>query len=411
MNEDDDGNRDGKQEFLIFGMNDVADTEGFGDISRATEGYFEMIEMGTIEELSPTEGYATHVAGEMTTCGKLVDAWTTADPTSTDPDGYWIMNPDTDLETPTGGLFGGAAIINVSNGTLFSYDAKAINGYSEDDGVVTGVLHGPPGDSFPGLNSGNVLDATVFSDSGGTLPSAMFTRGVDALSYVFMHDAIMNEYVTEVDINAATEWVVTFPTKSFYVYKDDSSSAVALAPFESTWNRTTEQACEPVLLDTIYNRNEQTIVPETPTGEPTPPIVSPRPPGFDIPPPPFVPFELCYEVSVIEFGRGAAIPGATSTILGSSNFHDIDNNALGFENGWARIDMMNFLSADTNEDGVPEDNERVELGGLTGLPVTGFAVQRFTNGFLGAGASVLANYGGIFQHKGTRGIGSLGGQD
>jgi len=37
-----------------------------------------------------------------------------------------------------------------------------------------------------------------------------------------------------------------------------------------------------------------------------------------------------------------------------------------------------------------------------GLPVTGFAVQRFANGFLGDGANVLANYGGIFQHKGTR---------
>jgi hypothetical protein len=42
------------------------------------------------------------------------------------------------------------------------------------------------------------------------------------------------------------------------------------------------------------------------------------------------------------------------------------------------------------------------LGGLYGLPVTGFAVQRFVNGFLGDGADVLANYGGIFQHKATR---------
>ena len=48
------------------------------------------------------------------------------------------------------------------------------------------------------------------------------------------------------------------------------------------------------------------------------------------------------------------------------------------------------------------DLSRDTLGGLEGLPVAGFAVQRFENGFLGDGAAVLANYGGIFQHKATR---------
>jgi hypothetical protein len=53
-------------------------------------------------------------------------------------------------------------------------------------------------------------------------------------------------------------------------------------------------------------------------------------------------------------------------------------------------------------DGTFVPNTRDPLGGLFGLPVTGFAVQGFQNAFLGDGADVLANYGGIFTHKGTR---------
>jgi hypothetical protein len=39
---------------------------------------------------------------------------------------------------------------------------------------------------------------------------------------------------------------------------------------------------------------------------------------------------------------------------------------------------------------------------LHGLPVTGFWAFRAQNAFLGDGADVLANYGGLFNHKATR---------
>ena len=54
-----------------------------------------------------------------------------------DDDGYWIDDPTTDLSEPSGGLFGGAAIINVAEGTMYSYDAKAINGWN-DSGFDSG---------------------------------------------------------------------------------------------------------------------------------------------------------------------------------------------------------------------------------------------------------------------------------
>ena len=404
-------NEGGKQAFLPYGMNDQTDPDAFGDISRATEGYFEMIEMGTIVAETATADSATHVAGVMDTCGDLVDAWTITNDI-TGAGGYWISkevgnlgDPTTDLDTPSGGLFGGAAIINVTSGAMYSYDAKAINGFLEDDPFDGGVRHGEPGNSFPSLNDGNIWSGVVFTDDGKTLTSEDFNRGVDAMSFVFMHDALMNEYTTEGGVAGATEWVLTFPTKSFYTYGLESGSTPPVAPFVSVWDTATETACEPVKLDTIYDRNEQTLVTVDPEGKPIPPIVSPLPPGVIITPDPYIPFELCYEVSVIEFGPAEEDDDPSTGILGSKNFHNILNNELGYEFGWARLDMFTY---ETDNGGAPQDNDRIELGGLNGLPVTGFAVQQFANSFLGDGADVLANYGGIFQHKATRRLGSLG---
>lgn len=205
-------NEGSKQPFLVYGMNDVDGEGEFGDIARAREGYFEMIEMGTILNETTTAYAVTHdtsgdnkgmppydpeVTGDYP-CKTVVDAWT-IDNDLTGAGGYWIDastgNPDHDLTLPSGGLFGGASIVNVQAGTMFSYDAKALNGFT--DGRLIGTLHGEPGNSYPGLNDGNVEDAVVFTDDGRVYYSEQFSRGVDAVSFVFMHDAIMNEYITE----------------------------------------------------------------------------------------------------------------------------------------------------------------------------------------------------------------------
>ena len=131
-----------------------------------------------------------------------------------------------------------------------------------------------------------------------------------------------------------------------------------------------------------------------------PPIVSPAPPVPDLPDPDgIIPFTLCYETSVIAFGDHA--DRERTPILGSRNFHNINNELLGFEYGWARLDMQ-VTSHDEEDDGNIVLSEREELGGLFGLPVTGFAVERFLNFFVGEGVGTLANYGGIVGHKYTR---------
>jgi hypothetical protein len=383
----------------------------------------------------------THDGGMPADCQQLVEAWTRG--ADSDDDGYWIVDNFADISAPSGGLFGGAAVVNVQAGAMYSYDAKAIDGfYVAGEGTYEGDdSHQEPGTILPSLDSGNSASGTVFTN-GATQDSVALARGVDAVSYVFMHDAIMNEYTTESAVGAATEWVISFPTKQFYVHQsflddiadfrdngelDGSDSedpkTAPRVPFTSEWEwvlttyETVDEVkvvdepgyvdypCEVVTLDTIYDREEATIIPpDAPPGTVIPPIVSPAPPPVEGPSPDgIIPFELCYETSVIAFGS-AKTPKAATSILGSGNFHTIDNTELGFEYGWARLDMVNATS-DTDGSGVIEDDEvlfREHLGGLFGLPVTGFAVQRFENAFLGDGADVLANYGGIFQHKGTR---------
>ena len=97
---------------------------------------------------------------------------------------------------------------------MFSYDARAIQGYDKSwDGN-----HFEPGNSHPNMDDGDQNSATVFfgvpNDTAVTLN---YERSVDAISAVFMHEYTMNEYNIQPGLNAASEWVMTFPTKHWYV--------------------------------------------------------------------------------------------------------------------------------------------------------------------------------------------------
>ena len=437
------GDQDGMQDFLPWALNDVK-PKTFDDIGRAREGHLEMIEMGEVydekiinKDYDPEDddseplvvgwGSAsaiTHKDGVPADCDQLVDAWTRG---GDGKNGYWIGalgQNFRDMKAPSGGLFGGAGIVNGEDGTMYSYDAKAINGFADDLTSDLGDdMHQEPGTILPSLDSGGVLEATVFLADGSAqdaLNIINMSRGVDAVSYVFMHDQIMNEYTTESGVAGATEWVLTFPTKQFYVHQDfldeyadfrnDDAPTAPIAPFTTTWTWVpkvenedgtlktagyVDRPCEVVRLDSIWDREEQTDDPED--GPDQGPIVSPAPPVV----PGAIPFfSLCYETQVIRFGEPLE-EGEETEILGSVNVTNIDNGELGFEHGWARLTLVNATS-DIDGDGDMDPLFRRSLGGLFGLPVTGFAAFRYGNFMLGDGNTTIANYGGIYQNKGTR---------
>ena len=109
---------------------------------------------------------------------------------------------------------------------------------------------------------------------------------------------------------------------------------------------------------------------------------------------------MCYEVNVLRFGNDGVFGSifGTPEIDGQSLLKEVDTGAITYdggdgskprESGWARINW-GF------------DPEHLDYNGLVGLPVTGFWALQFENGFLGSPeASVLSNYGGLFQHKGN----------
>jgi hypothetical protein len=155
-----------------------------------------------------------------------------------------------------------------------------------------------------------------------------------------------------------------------------------------------DDVSNPYIISGIFDREEQSISPEF---EDRPPIVSPAPPDPVIP---IELFELCYETNIIRFGSSPDVTpdGDFATeIFGSTNFTNFDNEALGFEAGWVNVELVTYQF---DSGGVVGLSDREGLGGLAGLPITGFSAQKFGNE--NATAGIAAFYGGIYQHKGTR---------
>ena len=156
----------GVQPFLDLSYTGDFEDGGPTVIGRAAEGHFELIEMGTLVGESAVD--VTHVDGVPADCMELTDKWSEV---VGGDNGIWFDEANfgandcgiddqacTDTDRASGGLFGGAAVVNPTNGTMYSYDAKAIQGYDKtQDG-----LHFEPGTIFPSLNTGSESDAWVF---------------------------------------------------------------------------------------------------------------------------------------------------------------------------------------------------------------------------------------------------------
>lgn len=330
--------------------------------ARTREGYVEMIEMGEIDPTTTLGRTAIHNSSGMPPgCATLSALWA--------PGGGFSLSPGTGVTEPNGGLFGGGFIVNGPGGFSGAYNADAIAGFfdpvdSEND------LHTRPDSLFPSLaqadtGDGVTVTSNVFNNA--TVVTSSWTAGTaDAVSAIFMRDEVINEYAIDSDLNGASEWVLTFPTKRFYVNPGIN------APFTSTF--TSAGACEEVAIR-FWDREERTTV----GGVNFSPSEDPRP-------------NLCWEAQVVTFGE----QGGTSDILGSPLAANIAVDSAGFENGWARItldaDGQGFTSIDGDI--------------YAGLPVTGFGYTVIQNGTLvGAdGGSVLANYALMFAHRYSRDI-------
>ncbi len=370
-------------DFRNFQYQSLPDSLPGTGLERTREGYVEMLEMGVLTGASATN--VTHnSAGVPVNCAFVQQA-------TYDPVALGQIIP------PTGGLMGTGTLINVASGLNGDYKADALDAWSN------AVQYTGPGAVTPNLGNALPPSSVVVHSGDPAAPEAITAYRADflgttsvvdpgalAVASVFMHSAVLNEYVLDNATASLTDWVITQPLKNQFV-----NNVTAAPPYTNLL--TTSGACEEIGF-TFFNREEQGA---TATGV----DFSPLPPGG-------TPNSLCWESTVLSIRNDDAHTTADTTasaVLGSKNLTNV-NVRSGFQNGWAALSFSGANSAV----GITSDatSERISLGGLamgaptagaftfTGLPVTGFMFRTFTNGTLTCDAGACqGNYGGLFQHS------------
>jgi len=381
--------------------------DGGGDgLDRTKEGYVEIIEMAAYSAATCTSQQVTHHSGvpQCQTPGTKGKAL--SDNTAKN-----------DAGDAGGGLFGGMTLINVGSGTAYTEDAVALNRFNMEAGSAlyfnagsvspTLEFSGPKRSVvYEGQDNDTASGGTVFNSDGtiktqknfsfstddsiyfgswegpecldSATGAAITCLPADAVSAVLMHNQVMNEFVLDAATKSGTDWVITFPTKRFYVANGTGAPSKL---FQNNFN-STAFSCDDVSIN-IFDREERTVT--------TPQSFSPPTPGA-------APTSLCYEANVLTFNN--------TNVLGSKNLQSL---ATGFADGWLDIHLSSGTNLVTYHKLVNTRTAHVfNVTSTTsvathtwqGLPVVGFAVQSFTNGTLVvSGTNVLANYGGNFAHR------------
>lgn len=347
---------------------------GSDSLDRTREGYFEIIEMGVVTNASIITA-VTHVNGVPANCAAVQTAAMTSLPGMNSQGGAFA------LIAPTGGLAGTATLINVAAGTDAGYDPVALASFSDAN------IWDVPGSVKPDLKQASPATSVVFKN-GGTIASTWTAGTADAVSSVLMHDNLINEFVLDTATLSATDWVVTMPTKRYYVpvndgvaNSTDASPTTGLPPFTTAFwisavdtTKTpvamTGGACEPVSLQYFDREEGPTSTPGTVQFSPLPSTVT-------------VGNALCWETTVVTFNNG--------NLLGSGNSVNVPI-ASPTQNGWMKATFNATGQTMSSVAGAAPSNTFV------GLPVVGFMVQDFVNGNVGG---VLSNYSGNFVHKTT----------
>jgi hypothetical protein len=284
----------------LFRNGAYAGVDAGGDsLDRTNEGYFEILEMGSIAGGSSLETAVTHVQD-------------LSAPNASKPSCSGLPHTDTfpsALVAPTGGLMGTAGLININDGTDMSYDAVAFDGWSNV------VNWSGPGSVLPRLQDASPAISVVIDNTslgGRVVRTDWATSGRDAVSATMMRSHVYNEYSVEPAVKAATDWVVTMPTKRFYV---SPGSGAAARPFQSNFRST--GSCDTINL-VYYDREEQSpgaIIDFSPT---TPESRS-----------------LCWEANVLTFtGNGGS--ATVSHVFQSTNVANVSLSDT-WINGWADL--------------------------------------------------------------------------
>jgi hypothetical protein len=392
-------------------------------LDRTREGYIEMFEMANLTGSAAANVTHPQTVGARPACPNSVMSYIT----NTVPSDLTITN----REAPSGGLYGNVTLINVGNGADFGYVADALDQYAASEYYQTVNSQGPLLGGTQVNNTGSALassltliNGTAFSEdfaAAGVVGATSVSAGARAVASVFMHSAVLNDYVIHPDVGANTDWVVTFPIKREFV-----TAGTAFAPF--TGLMTTNGACEPALFN-VFDRDEQSLPPGQGGFSPTQGTAAP---GVG---------NLCWESTVISIRNNSANTAnsadtaslVVSNVLGSRNSLQSSPGTSAaiaapqnFNAGWMRMSFTGVNTGCTSWSnntctGVNSAGGLTSAGGnsitqaagsfttatqtFVGLPVTGFMVRQLVNNAVTCvrgGVSVTGgcqgNYGSLFEH-------------
>lgn len=356
------------QEFRNFAYTGPHQDSGPTGKARTREGHVELVQMADLSGSLRTA--VTHTAAGVPANCNIVE----------------VIDPaNTLLLAPTGGLFGAAGIVNVAQGTFHSYNADAIGGFSK---TALFSAHGLPTPSLAQANTAPGVATAYTFDAAGELfrsnypTSSQPSQAIDAVSALFMASYLLNEYNVDASAGSNTDWVVTFPTKRFYVDPQilglPLGNAGAFPPFNFTFGQRSAGNGDGLSCSQVeflpFDREEG-----RPVG---------YAPGFGGLPPIPIPV-LCASVNVISM-LNSATPSIESGVLGSRLHTNVRPFAPA---GWLRLTLdpaaqPHALRASSDGDV------------FKGLPATGFQAVNYVNA--NAAPGVLANYSGAFRHRAVR---------
>lgn len=385
-------------------------TKSGNDISNNTrEGYVEIFNMADIQMTSALGKTILHSAGvpkcDATVLNPAVlnTNWTTE-----------AGAAGAGLATPTTGLFGDWAIINVPQTTTFSGEMIALRALVSTNPQIDGrgnfVLFPQSAIGYPVANINSVTadplfrtDSTTNKDQVGvgtlaaglpainaayfdmpdmstpyTAPSGVSTGPLEQaseLTAALAVNAIMNTYVTEPTVGAKTDWTFAMPTRRYSVSMDYSTATsrrlftkVGTGITGGSGNQWFFEANSPI---NTFNPQQICVAAQSQTYQD-------REEGLKTSGAVFSPGNLtvtqfCGEVSVQSFNDGGA-----SVLSATVARQNISGDSI-FTNGWGTINVFN---------------------GVTGLPVVGDSFQKAINPNATAGTS--GTYGLSFAHRFTR---------
>jgi hypothetical protein len=357
---------------LAFGNAQYSGANADGEdpsLDRVFEGYIEVYEMGVVVDQALLAALAPYRGDDMPGTANCNAA--RAIP----------IVPASMLAPPTGGLMGSAAIISVGDGTLYSYDATALDDFSRTPiwTPATDMAHPSLADVNPKMSE--LLDVGGYRVS--SWDPAKGASPADPVSAVLMQNHLLNTYVLDVETNSATDWIVTMPTKPFYVPVAASGAAAATPPFESTFGKGGASdyfGLAPTTLDydaldfgdtQVYDR--EGVFPVEQIG------LGPNPPPALI--------ELPWVANVVSFNATNLFASPVRAYVG----------ALA-PSGWLRLAPYQYPNSSVHKLLSTDSPPHVYYG----LPMIGFMANDYVNGALpGASGPVLSNYGATSPHKGS----------